>query len=63
MGELGYGKGYQYARRYPNAYIQQEYLPEKLKGRVYYRPTERGFEKIIKSRLQKWREAGKKKPK
>ncbi len=63
MGELGYGKGYQYAHRYPNAYVQQEYLPDKLKGRIYYLPTERGFEKIIKSRLQKWREAGKKKPK
>ena len=62
MEEMGYGKGYQYAHHYPNAYIQQEYLPEKLKGRIYYRPTDRGFEKIIKDRLQKWRETAKKKP-
>lgn len=63
MGEMGYGKGYRYAHRYPDAYIQQEYLPEKLKGRIYYRPTDRGFEKIIKERLKKWRESGKKRPK
>lgn len=55
MEELGYGKGYRYAHHYPNAYSEQVYLPEKLQGRVYYRPSDRGFEKIIKSRLQKWR--------
>lgn len=63
MEELEYGKGYQYAHHYPNGYIQQEYLPEKLRGRIYYHPADRGFEKIIRSRLQKWRAAGKKKPK
>jgi len=63
MEELEYGKGYQYAHHYPNGYIQQEYLPEKLRGRIYYHPTDRGFEKTIRSRLQKWRAAGKKKPK
>jgi putative ATPase len=61
MEELEYGKGYQYAHHYPNGYIQQEYLPEKLRGRIYYHPADRGFEKIIRSRLQKWRAAGKKK--
>jgi putative ATPase len=61
MERLGYGKGYRYAHYYPNAYVQQEYLPEKLRGRVYYRPFDRGFERVIKSRLQKWRAAGKKK--
>jgi putative ATPase len=63
MEELEYGKGYQYAHHYPGGYIQQEYLPEKLRGRTYYHPADRGFEKIIRSRLQKWRAAGKKKPK
>ena len=63
MKDLGYGKGYRYAHSYAKAHVQQEYLPEKLRGRSYYNPTERGFEKIIRSRLQKWREAGKKEPK
>ena len=62
MGTLGYGKEYHYAHHYSNAYVKQDYLPEKLRGRTYYRPSERGFEKIIKERLHKWGELGKKKP-
>jgi putative ATPase len=61
MKDLGYGKGYQYAHSYDQAYVQQEYLPEKIKGRRYYNPTERGFEKIIKNRLHQWRKTGGKK--
>jgi len=61
MKDLGYGKDYRYAHSYDQAYVQQEYLPEKLRGRRYYNPTERGFEKIIRSRLQQWRKAGRKK--
>lgn len=38
MKTLGYGKGYQYAHNAPNAKVAQEHLPEKLKGRKYYRP-------------------------
>ncbi len=62
MGKLGYGKEYRYAHHYSNAYVKQDYLPEKLLGRTYYRPSERGFEKIIKERLQKWKGESKKKP-
>ena len=61
MKKLGYGKGYRYAHSYPGAYTRQEYLPEKLKGRVYYHPTDRGFEKTIGDRLLKWRKPKKKK--
>ena len=62
MKTLGYGKGYRYAHNHPSAYVRQEYLPEKLRGKVYYHPRDRGYEKIIKDRLQKWRTPGKKKP-
>lgn len=55
MRELGYGKDYKYAHDYTNAYIPQDYLPEKLEGRIYYVPTDRGFEKTIKQRLDRWR--------
>ncbi len=55
MKELDYGKGYRYAHDYEEAYVPQEYLPEALRGDVYYRPTDRGYEKILRERLEKWR--------
>jgi replication-associated recombination protein RarA len=32
--------------------VKQEYLPEKVKSRIYYRPTARGFENDIKARIE-----------
>ncbi|UCG80669.1 MAG: replication-associated recombination protein A [Desulfobacterales bacterium] len=55
MRELDYGKDYKYAHDFEDAYVPQEYLPEELRDQVYYRPTNRGYEKIIKDRLMKWR--------
>jgi len=55
MKELGYGRDYKYAHNYKEAFTAQDYLPEKLKGQVYYRPSGRGYEKIVKERLDKWR--------
>jgi putative ATPase len=56
MKELGYGKGYQYAHAVPEAYIPQEYLPERLRGTVLYEPGPFGFEKEIGKRLAWWAE-------
>ena len=53
--ELGYGKGYRYAHDYKEAIVPQDHLPERLRGQVYYSPTDRGYEKIIRERLTKWR--------
>ncbi|MEP7217517.1 MAG: replication-associated recombination protein A [Bacteroidota bacterium] len=50
MKKLGYGKGYQYAHSF-GGFVRQEYLPEELRGRVYYVPTEIGGEKKIHDRL------------
>ncbi len=55
MKNIGYGKDYKYAHDYKEAYIPQEYLPEKLQGQLYYFPTDRGYEKTIKQRLDRWR--------
>lgn len=44
MKNLGYGEGYQYAHDAPDAKVEQEHLPEALRGRVYFRPTNRGWE-------------------
>ncbi len=51
MKEIGYGKGYKYAHDYPDAVVEQERLPQKLAGRRYYNPTDRGFEEEIRRRL------------
>jgi putative ATPase len=55
MKELKYGAGYKYAHDYEGARVEQDYLPESLKGRVYYRPTDRGLEGEIGKRLAAWR--------
>jgi putative ATPase len=55
MEELGYGKGYKYPHDYPEHFVEEEYLPENLRGRTYYHPADEGFEKEIKKRLENWR--------
>jgi putative ATPase len=55
MKDMGYGKDYRYPHDYPDHFVEEEYLPENLKGRIYYHPTELGFEKEIKRRLDDWR--------
>ena len=54
MKAWGYGKGYKYAHSYPDHFVEEEMLPEELRGRIYYQPTEIGAEKAIKERLEKW---------
>jgi putative ATPase len=55
MRDLGYGKGYKYPHDYPEHFVEEEYLPENLKGRVYYHPSDQGLEREIKKRLEYWR--------
>ena len=52
MKGLGYGKDYQYAHDFPDAQVEQEHLPENLKGKRYYVPTGRGFEAEIRKRME-----------
>ena len=56
MKDLGYGQGYQYAHDDPNALVDQHHLPTELEGKIYYQPTNRGYEAIIRDRLGKWRQ-------
>jgi putative ATPase len=60
MKELEYGKGYKYAHSEADAVADMSCLPSALEGRKYYEPTERGFEKEIKRRLDGWEEIKKK---
>jgi putative ATPase len=56
MKQLDYGKGYRYAHDEADAVTGMSCLPERLAGRRFYQPTERGFEKEIKRRLDAWNE-------
>jgi len=56
MEKLGYGKGYKYAHNFPDHIVDQEHLPEELKGRKYYFPSESGYEKTIRERMKAWEE-------
>ncbi len=51
MKELGYGAGYKYAHDFEEKVTDMECLPENLKGRQWYFPTEEGVEKRIRERL------------
>lgn len=55
MRELGYGKEYKYPHEYPDHFVKEDYLPPKLKGSIYYEPSEEGTEKNIKERLRQLR--------
>ena len=50
LKEIGYGEGYLYPHNFPGHYVEQEYMPEKLKGRRYYEPSESGLERKIYER-------------
>ena len=54
MKDLGYGAGYKYAFDSEQSYIPQEYLPEALRGASWYAPTDFGYEKTIKERMEWW---------
>lgn len=55
MKDIGYGKGYKYAHDSRNGLVAQEHLPVELKGQIYYEPTNRGYESLVRERLIKWR--------
>ena len=57
MSSEGYGKGYEYAHDHKDAVTALECLPERLRGKQFYRPTNRGLEKELAERLAAWRAA------
>lgn len=52
--QLGHGLDYKYPHDYPSGFVAQNYLPDKLTGTVYYQPTERGAERVLRRRLLAW---------
>jgi putative ATPase len=56
MKNLGYGSGYQYAHELEDKVADMQCLPDNLKDRRYYHPTEEGVEKRIRQRLEEIRQ-------
>jgi putative ATPase len=54
MKDLNYGKEYKYSHDYEGHFEQQQYLPDELKDKVYYKPSGIGEESKIKERLKNW---------
>lgn len=57
MKNKGYGKGYQYSHNFPNNFVHQEYLPEKISGTKIYKPNKNSREEDFRKRLRAlWKE-------
>ena len=54
MRESGYGRDYKYAHSYPDHFAGQQNLPDNLKKRVYYQPSDQGYEKEVAERISQW---------
>lgn len=46
--KLGFGKGYLYPHDFPDHYVQQEYMPDAVRGKRYYVPSDQGYENKIR---------------
>jgi putative ATPase len=55
--DMGHGKGYLYPHAYRDHWVAQQYLPGSLQGKVFYQPTESGYEATIRERVARNREA------
>jgi putative ATPase len=51
--KLGHGLGYQYAHNFENHYVEQQYLPDEIKDRVFYVPSDNGYEVNIQEYFKK----------
>jgi len=57
MKAEGYGAGYEYAHDRDDAVTALDCLPDRLRGKRFYRPTDRGLEKDLAARIEAWRGA------
>lgn len=52
---LGHGQGYKYPHEFPGHYTPQQYLPTEVLGKIFYNPSDQGYETRIAERLARWR--------
>jgi putative ATPase len=53
---LGHGKGYKYPHDFENHFVVQQYLPDDVREKIYYKPGTLGYEQKIAERVKGWRE-------
>jgi putative ATPase len=59
MKSMGYGSGYKYPHDFAGHYVAEDYLPTELRGARFYEPSENGYEKVLRERMERLRqEAG-----
>jgi len=54
---FGHGQGYLYPHAYRDHWVAQQYLPDNLQGRVFYQPSDQGYERGIRDQVARRREA------
>lgn len=59
MKNEGYAKEYKYPHDYPDHFVKENYLPANKKDKIYYNPSDQGYEKTLKERLNRlWKKRG-----
>jgi putative ATPase len=53
MRREGYGKGYRYPHEFPEHFIDEQYLPDRLSDARFYRPSVEGVERSLRERLRR----------
>jgi putative ATPase len=54
---FGHGEGYLYPHAFRDHWVAQQYLPDRLQGRLFYQPSDQGFERGIQAEVRRRREA------
>ncbi len=54
---LGHGQGYLYPHSFPEHHTGQQYLPSSMLGRIFYKPSDQGYEAEVVERVERWRKA------
>ncbi|MBI3739877.1 MAG: AAA family ATPase [Chloroflexi bacterium] len=57
---MGHGRDYVYPHEYEGHFTPQQYLPKRLLGTYFYKPSDQGYETQVAARLEMWREAQRK---
>ena len=50
---FGHGQGYQYPHNFPDHWVEQQYLPEEVKEKKFYQPSDQGYETLVKEMIGK----------
>jgi putative ATPase len=54
MKDLDYGKDYKYSHDFPGNFVQQDFLPDQLKGQKLFEPQDNAAEQKLKRQLKEW---------